>query len=304
LWQWKADDRAGARQTLGEAMAIADKEAGIPSRAKTAASLMYHSIANGLDAAGNATDALPLVQRIQGFVDQEEDLHEKILMLRELVYTQVAAGQYFAALRTVETMPAGNERDAFLQAVATARMNHGDVDGGLATAETISSESWRFASLQCAAEKLAASHRFDQALSVLDTIPKAQDRALALASLGMQQAGRGDHAAAFTVQKAWDTAQEAKPEVGHRVFEFLAIARGSLGDFSSALAMVERLDAESRVWPLSSLTNMMVAAGRKEEALALARSQESAHPKVYAFMGIARAMLAQRDAARKSTGNK
>jgi hypothetical protein len=49
---------------------------------------------------------------------------------------------------------------------------------------------------------------------------------------------------------------------------------------------------------------MMVAAGRKDEALALARTEDSPRPKVYALLGVASGLLEQMEAARKSAKSK
>jgi hypothetical protein len=252
--QWKADDRAGARQTLSEAVAMADKEAKTPSNSKSAISERYRDIASWLDQTGNSAEALPFVARIQKLIDQEEDVSQRSLLLPDLAFAEVYAGEYSAAVRTADALPSANDQDFVLDAIATKRAAQGDTEGGLEMQNRVSNSSLRRGYVEFAADRLAESNRYDRALALVDTIPETQDRAYVLASLALQQAQREDPNARFTVQLAWTTALEAKPEADHDVLEFIAVARGFLGDFSGALEIVDGMDAKSRVWPLWNLT--------------------------------------------------
>jgi hypothetical protein len=115
-------------------------------------------------------------------------------------------------------------------------------------------------------------------------------RAHAFAQLAMQQATHKDPAAPVTVTLAQEDAR-VTADVAPTTLEMIAVTRGSTGDLPGALSVVNQLDPESRAWPLWNLTGMMVHAGQRNEALAIARSQESRTARAYALLGIASALL-------------
>jgi hypothetical protein len=63
-------------------------------------------------------------------------------------------------------------------------------------------------------------------------------------------------------------------------------------------------DQESRLWPLWSITSMMVSAGHKQEALALAENENAAYPKAYALLGTATGILDRLEAETKARAEK
>jgi hypothetical protein len=98
---------------------------------------------------------------------------------------------------------------------------------------------------------------------------------------------------------ASEAALKAGNETKPYVFEFIAVTRGLLGDFTGAEAMISRMDSETRAWPLQNLTGMLVRAGRETEAVSLAESQSAPHPKACALLGIATALADQQREAAK-----
>jgi len=111
----------------------------------------------------------------------------------------------------------------------------------------------------------------------VDTIKRIRepgDRAYAFAQLALQQAERKDGAAVLAVVLAMEDARRAGDAVNPFAFEIIAVARGILGDFPGALQIVSELKDGHSVWPLWNLTEQLVAAGRKSDAVAIARAQE------------------------------
>ena len=150
---------------------------------------------------------------------------------------------------------------------------------------------------------LALSGNYAQALFTIDLIQGAGERAYGLAELALQQAEKGDPAAAQTVGLAWEAALNAGDETKPYVFEFIAVTRGMLGDVAGAEEVISRLDDPAKVWPLWNLTEMLVHAGREAEAISLAERQPGPHPRAYALLGTATALLdKQREASRKAAG--
>jgi hypothetical protein len=79
------------------------------------------------------------------------------------------------------------------------------------------------------------------------------------------------------------------------VFELLAVARGTLGDFAGARRIASELKDGHQVWPLWNLTEQLVDAEKKTEALAVAHAQDFPRARAYALLGIATTMLEQID---------
>jgi hypothetical protein len=142
-----------------------------------------------------------------------------------------------------------------------------------------------------------------RALSTIDGIQSAGERAYALSELALEQAEKKDPAAALIVELATEAALKAGNETKPYVFGYIAVTRGMLDDFTGAEAMMSRMDDEARVWPLQNLTGMLVRAGRETEAISLAESQTGPHPKACALLGIATALAEQqREAVKMAEG--
>jgi hypothetical protein len=135
-----------------------------------------------------------------------------------------------------------------------------------------------------------AAHASQATLDQVRSMQPGATRAQAFAQLAMQQAAQKDPAAPVTVTLAQEDARTTAG-VPSQTFEMIAVTRGATGDLPGALSVVNQLDPSSRAWPLWNLTGMMVHAGQRNEALAIARSQESRTARAYALLGIASALL-------------
>ncbi len=142
----------------------------------------------------------------------------------------------------------------------------------------------------------ARSGNLSTALAALDLIEGDENRAYALAQLAFAQAEQCDPTAAQTSELAYTAARNGGSKTDHGVFQVIAVTRGILGDFPGALAIVNELRDQSRTWPLSNLTGMLVAAGRKQEAIALADAQTDPQARAYALLGAASQLIRQAEA--------
>ena len=97
-----------------------------------------------------------------------------------------------------------------------------------------------------------------------------------------------------------EEARRAGDAVNPFVFEAIAVTRGILGDFPGARQIVSELKDGHSVWPLWNLTEQLVEAGRKSDAVTLAHAQEFPRARAYALRGTATTMLEQIEAAGKS----
>ena len=84
------------------------------------------------------------------------------------------------------------------------------------------------------------------------------------------------------------------------------MTKALLKDFSGAQESIASMhDAESRVWPLWNITEMMAKAGDVHGALSLASNEQAAHAKAYALLGTAQGILSRLDAeAREKSKSK
>lgn len=300
--QWEADDRQGAAKTFDEALEVVEREREKKDLAvpRSMLATMYHQIAYGLGKAGNREAAPELIGRIQQMVEEEEYVPEKRIFLRELAEAQASIGDFSAALETAQRLPFGVERDDALNVILLLQAVQGDPYGALQESAGISKEFLRLGVLREIAIAMADSGDYSEARNTIDRIPTVPDRAYALAQLALEQAKKNDPNAESTLELASKTASKAKTETDAFVFELISVAKGLLAEFSKAIADINKMDDKSRVWPLWNLTRMMVNAGKKDEAIALAKRQRAPHARAYALLGTADALIEQIDAAQKS----
>lgn len=300
--QWEAGDSVGAENTLNLALHAVEREREHPFTrefSNTMPADEYGEIANMLSREGNRAEALAVVEQVYGMFASARTPEARQHLLYILAAVQVNLGEIQAALSSAEQLSPGQWRDAAMLVIAMERTRQGDPFGALHEATGLSSESLRNTSFRGIADALAGSGNYTQALSTIDGIQGAGERAYGLAELALEQAEKEDPAAAFTVELASEAALKAGNETKPYVFEFIAVTRGLLGDFTGAEAMISSMNAESRAWPLQNLTSMLVRAGRETEAIALAESQTGPHPKACALLGIATALAEQQREAVK-----
>jgi hypothetical protein len=181
------------------------------------------------------------------------------------------------------------------------RTKQGDAAGALEEVFEISGDVLRNICYRTVADEFAGSGNYAQALATIDRIQGAGERAYGLAELALQQAEKDDAAAAQTVELAWQAALNAGVGTKPDVFGFIAVTRAMLGDLAGAEEMISHMDDSARVWPVWNLTQMLVRAGRETEAISLAESETAPHPKAYALLGTATALIdKQREASRRA----
>ena len=304
--QWAAGDTAGAENTLNLALDVADREEKNPSSrefAEFTTAAMFSNIAKELAKEGQSNAAFVMVERIYSLLAQAETAGRSEGVLSLLATTQANIGDFPSAVSTSERLPAGQERDEVTMVIAMERARLGDPLGALDETLGLPAQPWRNSSLRVIADAVAASGDYTQALSTIDKIQGAGERAYGLAELALEQAKKNDPAAALTVELAWEAAMNAQGETEPYVFGFIAVTRGILGNFGGALEVVSRLEGAERAWPLQNLTMMLVHAGKKEEAVALAESEEMPQARACALLGVANQLIEEeREAAKKRAG--
>jgi tetratricopeptide (TPR) repeat protein len=304
--QWEAGDLVGAKSTLNLALDAVEREIDHPFTREFADTMPadeYGGIANVLSREGNRTDALAVLDRVYAMVPAARTPETRQHLSYILAIAQVNLGEIQAAVSGAEQLPPGQWRDAALLAIVRERTRLGDPLGALDEAAGLSSEFLRNSSFLRIANALAGSGNYTRALSTIDGIQSEGERAYALSDIALEQAEKGDPAAALTVELASELALKAGNETKPSVFGLIALTRGMLDDFSGAEATISHMDDGARVWPLQNLTGMLVRAGRETEAISLAESQTAPHPKASALLGIATALAdQQREAAKIAEG--
>jgi len=273
--QWEAGDYTGAEDTLNLALNAVEQERAHPFTSEFADTMpadLYGGIASKLSREGNRQAALSVVERIYATLAAAESEESKQHLLHTLTVAQANLGEFQEALSSSEKLASGQWRDGVLLTIAMERTREGDPLGAIDEATQISSESWRNSSLRGIADALAASGNYVQALTTVERIQPAGERAYGLSELALEQAEKDDPAAALIVRLAWEAALNAGDETKPFVFEQIAVTRGILGDYAGALEIVSTMAEEDRVWPLQNLTAMLVHAGKKADAIALAES--------------------------------
>ena len=306
LHQQMAGDLPGAQATLNEALDAVEREKNRTGAIPFAIAAMFQNIASRLVEGGNREGALAVIERISGVIASTDDTGQKEQLMGMLSRAQANAGQFDTALGTAQQIPPSPERDTAMETIAVERTRQGDTAGALNEAAAVDGDYLRNTSYRVVADALAGAGQDARALSVIDLIEGPGERANGLAELAFRQAGNGDPQAWATVQLASEAALNAGDNVEPHVFELIAVARGSLKDFSAAEEIIGRLKDPDKVWPLWTITEQLAAAGRESEAISLAESQSAPYPKVYALLGTASALIEsqQADAAKSTNAGK
>jgi tetratricopeptide (TPR) repeat protein len=302
--QWKAGEQPGAENSLNIALDAVRREAENPFPPEFAQSMpasLYGTIASELAREGNREAALGVLERIYPLVAAAQTANQRQSTWFYWAYSLAAIGELQAAENMLEHLEPGQQREGVMMLIATRRTDEGNPFVALDEALALSYEPWRNISLSVIANALAASGNYVQALSTIDRIQGAGERASALSGLALQQAEKDDPAGALTVELAWKAATDAATDTKPYVFAQIAVTRGVLGDFAGAVEVVGTLAEQDRVWPLQTLTAMLVHAGKKTEAIALAESQGAPHARACAFLGIASQLISdQQEASNKN----
>lgn len=254
---------------------------------------------------GNQTAALDLINRVYAMVPLAKSPEGRQHLLYTVALTEADMGLFAEVRRIAEQMSSGQWRDAAFMILAMKRADAGEPEEAIDEAIEVSSACLRNTSLGGIAVALAASGNSIEAISTIDRIQGAGERADAYSQLAYEQARKKDPAASLTVEIAMEAALAAGSRTKPYVFAQIAVTRGMLGDFSGALEVVGKMAEEERYWPVEALAAMLVEAGNKTEAIALAESQPEAFcARASAFAGIARQLIEEKkEAERKNRGN-
>lgn len=301
--QWKAGDEPGAESTLNEALDAVEQGKEDEGRTDFMTASMYYTIMSRLNEAGNRDAASAMVERIYGIAASAENPDRKQELLGLLTWAQISAGRLQEAINSAEELPPGQWRDSAMEVISMERTRQGDAAGALEAVVEIGGDVLRNICYRTVADGFAGSGNYSQALATIDRIQGAGERAYGLAELALQQAEKNDPAATQTVELAQEAALNAGDATKPYVFEFVAVTRAMLGDLAGAEEMISRMDDPAKVWPLWNLTEMLVHAGRETEAISLAESETAPHPRAYALLGTATALLDKQREASHSAGD-
>jgi tetratricopeptide (TPR) repeat protein len=298
--QHKADDLVGADVTLNLALNAVEREAEHPFEGTFAQSMpagAYQTIAMELAKEGYRSEALRIIERIYRLIAEAPDQKHRQDTIFTLGNAWASLGELEAAREVAEQLVPGQQREGVLMVIADKQATDSEPLDALPQAMALTYEPWRIGSLRLIADSLAASGNYMQALSTIDLIDDAGERAYGFSEVAYEQARKNDPSASAFLQLAWDAARKAGNETQPFVFGQIAVGRGMTGDIAGALEVLDRMAERDRWWAVESLSAILVHAGREPEAIALAEGQQTAYPKATAYLGIASQLIAERDAA-------
>lgn len=298
-----AGNFSGAREAIRQALDIAEK-----SRKEDSNGLaQLVGIAGAQAEIGDSAGALDTLNRFSEMVHQfrpDEGMVSKDSLLRQLAMGQAQTGDLVGAFRTIDELPQGSLRDLPLGSIANQQAKNGDFREALFTVSLISEPQMKAMELREIAVLEGTTGKPLEALEAVERIFNEGDRAYALATLALEQAEKNDPAASRTLQLTIEAADDSEAKIPKYVFEYIAVTRALLKDFSGAEESVTSIkDAESRVWPLWNITAMMVEAGDVRGALSLAANEQAVYPKVYALLGTAQGILKHAEDEAKAKSN-
>jgi len=302
--QWKADDQAGASHTADEALNIIERGRAGGKLPSAAIAGMYQQAARQLTESGQQARAAQIVSRIRELFQTAGDSGTAQNGGFWISSVQAAIGDLDGALETALTLPRGNDRELALHGISLAAAQLGALIDAQDIADRIFDQTLRQGALREIANARARSGYPSEALAIIDDIPGAENRAFAYAQLAIEQAQMHDPSAVQTVELAYSAALSGGAKTEHFVFECITVTKALLGDFSGALSVLNVLKGDSRTWPLWNLTEMLVAAGRKQEAFALADGETEPQPKAYALLGLASQLIKEAEDAEAKAGGR
>jgi hypothetical protein len=308
--QWKAGGRQAAAATLSEALKLAQRSpelqsflfrpAGQSILISSRRAAMYERIVHALALAGNRDDARTVVAYISDMAAKEQDSEKRNGILGTLAEAQADIGDFTAALLTAEPLKSAYNADGVLQPIAMELARQGDVAAALDILADTPTRSVLPALLGMS-RTLSDSGNYAGARAAVDKINDPGQRASALASLAFEQAVKDPVGSKVNVTLAWRLAQEARDKAPSYVFQnsvqMVAAARARMGDFAGALEIINSAVILNKAWPLACLVQGMVEAGKKDEALSLARSQDVPLARADALLQIARSLKYQIETA-------
>jgi tetratricopeptide (TPR) repeat protein len=294
----KAGELPRASQIVGEALEACDKA--ILDNGDSALELAQ--IAGTQAEIGDKSGAYATLSKLSNIAHRTGS--DASMLLQQLASAQARMGDLVGAQRTMDELPPARF-DGVLVAISEEQAKQGLMADAIASSARISNSVLRSIAFRELAVIRGTHGALNDALEAIDKIPDPSSRAEALAVLALEQAENDNPAANQTVQLAWSQAVSTGADAARHALGEIAVTRATLNDFAGAQQIVyDMADQESRVWPLWSITSMMVSAGHKQEALALAENENAAYPKAYALLGTATGILDRLEAERKARAEK
>jgi tetratricopeptide (TPR) repeat protein len=297
--RWKRGDKAESFETLNEALYAVDKLELASDRAANYAAERYAGMADFLAFSGDVSAASAVIERLRMVTNEGPDPAVRSRAVRLLAESLARIGNFGEALSVAKQLPPTAGRDAAMIQIACQQATQGDPSGARVLVSQVQPKEWNNQNLKQFASALARAGDSTGAVAIVRMIEKTADRASGFAEVALEQAGQKDSAAILTVTLAMEEVLRDRTAIDPFVLQLIAVTQGELGNFPGALEILRRLDGRSRQWPLWSITESLVEAGKKNEAIALARAEEDAFPRAYALLGTATVLLEQRDSGGK-----
>ena len=303
----KNRDVAGATEVLHQAMEIAEEL--VHENASNAN--LLSEIAATQSEIGDTTGALRTLSELSAIAHQYAGPEGNGLLLHLLGCAQAQAGDLVGALQTHEDMVlrsnSGSNSDIVLMTIAEEQAKQGLMADALQSADRISDNNLRSATLREIAIARGTNRTLQDAIEAIHRIPNSASRSEAIGALALEQAVAGNPAAALTAERALEFANEAGSGSvsSDRGREMIAVTRAILGDFAGAEEIINSMpEPESRVWPLWNLTSMLTEAGRETEALTLAEDENAPLPRLHALLGTAQGLLTRVASKERTSASK
>jgi tetratricopeptide (TPR) repeat protein len=303
----KNRDVAGATEVLHQAMEIAEEL--VHENASNAN--LLSEIAVTQSEIGDTTGALRTLGELSAIAHQYAGPEGNGLLLHLLGCAQAQVGDLVGALQTHEEMVlrsnSGSNSDIVLMTIAEEQAKQGLMADALQSADRISDNNLRSATLREIAIARGTNRALQDAIEAIHRIPNSASRSEAIGALALEQAVTGNPAAALTAERALEFASEAGSGSvsSDRGREMIAVTRAILGDFAGAEEIIKSMpEPESRVWPLWNLTSMLTEAGRETEALTLAEDENAPLPKLHALLGTAQGLLTRVASKERASASK
>jgi len=303
----KNRDVAGATEVLHQAMEITEEL--VHENASNAN--LLSEIAATQSEIGDTTGALRTLGELSAIAHQYAGPEGNGLLLHLLGCAQAQVGDLVGALQTHEEMVlssnSGSNSDIVMMTIAEEQAKQGLMADALQSADRISDNNLRSATLREIAIARGTNRTLQDAIEAIHRIPNSASRSEAIGALALEQAVAGNPAAALTAERALEFANEAgSGSVSlDRGREMIAVTRAILGDFAGAEEIINSMpEPESRVWPLWNLTSMLTEAGRETEALTLAEDEKAPLPKLHALLGTAQGLLTRVASKERASASK
>jgi len=303
----KNRDVAGATEVLHQAMESVEEL--VHENASNAS--LLSEIATTQSEIGDTPGALHTLSELSAIAHQYAGPEGNGLLLHLLGCAQAQVGDLVGALQTHEEMVLrsnlGSNSDIVLMTIAEEQAKQGLMADALQSADRISDNNLRSATLREVAIARGTNRTLQDAIEAIHRIPSSASRSEAIGALALEQAVAGNPAAALTAERALEFANEAGSGSvsSDRGREMIAVTRAILGDFAGAEEIIKGMpEPESRVWPLWNLTSMLTEAGRETEALTLAEGENAPLPKLHALLGTAQGLLTRVASKERTSASK